>query len=339
MPLYLAYNLRIESALGLPELVPIADATDQPPDVMIQWGNLSQVNTLSLDHEFVGTVEEVGRFLIRSGQEIVIDPVDTVDPAHLRTILLGPIFSILLRQRGLLVLHASAVKIGDRAVAFMGGSGWGKSTLVTAFHARGYDVLTDDVLPLQLGDSQPLVSPSYPHFKLCPDAADSLRTELSPIFEGAHKLAYTFTQGFQQTPLPLHRIYVLGKGDRHEITPLSPAIAFLNLVQHTRAMISLQEPHFLASHFQLCTDLISQVTFSRFVRKPALEDLPALIALIEADVLNDIAQSATPDKPQNEIQSAIQDSAPDISQDSAQDIAPHPQSCPSSVASSPCQAH
>ncbi len=330
MPLYLAYNLRIESDLDLPELVPIADAAGQPPDVMIHWGNLSQVNTLSLDHEFVGTVEDVGRFLIRSGQEIVIDPVNTVDPAHLRTILLGPIFSILLRQRGLLVLHASAVKIGDRAVAFMGGSGWGKSTLVTAFHAHGYDVLTDDVLPLQLRDSQPLVSPSYPHFKLCPDAADSLSTNLSPIFEGAHKLAYTFTQGFQQTPLPLHRIYVLGKGDRHEITPLSPAIAFLNLVQHTRAMISLQEPHFLASHFQLCTALISQVTFSRFIRKPALEDLPALIALIEADVLGDI----TP----NDIQNITQDTAPDPVQDVMQDLAPHPQSCPSSIASSPCQA-
>jgi hypothetical protein len=285
MPSYIAYNLCIDAAIALPELMPIAHPDQQSPDVVIQLGDLSDINASTLADCFVGTVEEVGRFVIRAGCEIIIDPIATVDPGQLRTILLGPIFAILLRQRGLLVLHASAVKIGDRAVAFMGGSGWGKSTLVTAFHTHGYNVLTDDVLPLQLGSTPPLVSPAYPHFKLCPDAADSFRKmdQLPPIFEGAQKLAYTFTDGFQQTPLPLHRIYVLGKGDRHAIAEISPRPAFLELVQHTRAMISLQKPQFLADHFRLCTELVNQVGFSRFIRKPALEDLPALIAMIEAD--------------------------------------------------------
>lgn len=53
-----------------------------------------------------------------------------------------------LNLRGESVLHASAVAIGNRAVAFMGASGMGKSTLATLLCAHGARLITDDALRL-----------------------------------------------------------------------------------------------------------------------------------------------------------------------------------------------
>lgn len=285
MKIYKAFNLYIASELPLPELL----ESEGKPDVIIKLRTIDDNTVTEFDrgNNFQGSMAEVGKFLISQGQEIILDPILGVDENLLRTILLGPILCILLRQRGLLVLHASAVKIHNQAIAFMGGSGWGKSTLATAFHTKGYDVLTDDVMPIQIGTGQPLVFPAYPQFKLWPEAATSLGEDidsLSPIFPNAPKLSYKVSQGFQQTPLPLQKIYVLGKGERHEITQIQSQQAFVELVRHTRAITLVTDPEFQASHLRLCTELVKTVNFCRFIRKPSLADLPELVKLIEEDL-------------------------------------------------------
>jgi hypothetical protein len=51
--------------------------------------------------------------------------------------------------RGFEVLHASAVAVAGRAVAFLGGSGAGKTTLATRLAAHGAPLVTDDVLAIE----------------------------------------------------------------------------------------------------------------------------------------------------------------------------------------------
>lgn len=51
--------------------------------------------------------------------------------------------------RGLDVLHASAVAVAGRAVAFLGGSGAGKTTLASRIAASGAPLVTDDVLAIE----------------------------------------------------------------------------------------------------------------------------------------------------------------------------------------------
>ncbi len=53
-----------------------------------------------------------------------------------------------LNLRGEPVLHASAVAMGDVAIAFIGASGMGKSTLATLLCAHGARLITDDALRL-----------------------------------------------------------------------------------------------------------------------------------------------------------------------------------------------
>jgi hypothetical protein len=62
-----------------------------------------------------------------------------------------------LYMRGVLVLHASAIQVDDRAIAFVAGSGGGKSTMATIMSAAGGRVITDDLLAIDFIDGQPHV--------------------------------------------------------------------------------------------------------------------------------------------------------------------------------------
>lgn len=285
MKSYIIYELCITSELSFPELIEI----EGKPDVNIRFGKVQDAIAIQRENNkiVVGELPEIGEFLIRDGKEIIIEPVKGIDETLLRTVILGPVLCVLLRQRGLLVLHASCININNKGVAFMGGSGWGKSTLATAFHTQGYDVLTDDVLPIKIEQNQAVVFPSYPQFKLCPDAATSLGQDtknLLPVSTNSFKVAYKLDKGFQQHPIPLQQIYVLDKGSEHQITRLQPQKTFVELMRHSRAMKSVTEQQFFAEHLHLCSELIKNVRFCRFTRKPSLADLPKLIELVEEDL-------------------------------------------------------
>lgn len=285
MHTYLAYNLCIHSEFPLPELMPAEGA----PDVVIKRGVLNSVEPKLIAEQgnrIFGTLPRVGAFLIENGRQITVEPAGE-DESVLSPSILGTAMATLLQQRGLLVLHASSVAINGRVVAFMGGSGWGKSTLATAFHAKGYPVLTDDVLAIDTQAATPMVIPAFPQFKLWQDAAVALGHDskmLEPLFPNALKLSYRFTQGFQQTPLPLHCIYVLDKGETHQITRLEPQAVFPELICHTRSADLLSSSTFAATHLHQCAALIKSVVFSRFTRRPSLEDLPLLVKLVEEDM-------------------------------------------------------
>lgn len=289
MYIYIAYNLCIHSEFPLPELMPAEGA----PDIVIQRGTLDGIEQKLIAEQgdrIFGRVPGIAAFLIENGRQITVEPL-AEDESMLSPSILGAAMSVILRQRGLLVLHASSVAIDGKVVAFMGGSGWGKSTLANAFHAKGYPVLTDDVLAIDMQSTPPIVIPAFPQFKLCHDAAVALGHDtdmLKPLFPSAPKLSYKFTQGFQQTPLPLHCIYVLDKGDRHQITRLKPQDAFAELIRHTRSPSLLSPSAFAAPHLRQCAELINSVVFSRFTRQPSLADLPVLVKLVEEDLAGSV---------------------------------------------------
>lgn len=286
MYIYTGYHLCIHSEVPLPDLAP----AEGDADVTVRLGSLSHLSQTDTNRGncVLGELEGIGKLLVTDGKTILIDPLPGVTETMLAPNILGAGMSVILRQRGLLVLHASAVAMNGKAVAFMGGSGWGKSTLAKALHDQGHQLITDDVLAIQTNQHEPIVFPAFPRVKLWPEAATFLGHDINTFFKtspNALKLSCRFNHGFQETPLPLVRIYVLAKGDAHEITPLPPQDAFADLVRHTRAVNVLTEDKFLASHLQQCSSLIRQISFCRFTRKPSLADLPYLVKLVETDIL------------------------------------------------------
>ena len=97
-------------------------------------------------------IDQVARYLVSGGCEITVEPHPAADAKDVRLFLLGSAMGALLHQRGVWPLHGSAVAIQHGAVLFVGAKGSGKSTLAGAFHQRGFQVLSDDVCAVTVGD-------------------------------------------------------------------------------------------------------------------------------------------------------------------------------------------
>lgn len=97
-----------------------------------------------------------------------------LDPAYgymVEIMLLGEIFSLWLELRGIPMIHASAAVVDNKAIAFLSSSKGGKSSLAAAFAQQGYEILTDDILPLEDRGDRFLGRPGYPAMRMWPDQA------------------------------------------------------------------------------------------------------------------------------------------------------------------------
>lgn len=139
-------------------------------------------------------------------------PHFTVEDAA--TYLLGPVFGLILRLRGIPSLHASAVAVDSVAVALAGPAGAGKSSTAAALAARGYPLVADDVLGLLAGEDGVRVQPAYPHLRLWPDIVPALYgpdVQLPPITPNWDKRGVRLDETFHPDPLPLGAVYLLGR--------------------------------------------------------------------------------------------------------------------------------
>ena len=85
-------------------------------------------------------------------RDVTVRVVDGADPELAGVLASGALLSFLLLMRGEPVLHASAVDVGQRAIAFVGYSGMGKSTMAALVAAHRGSLVTDDVLRLDLSE-------------------------------------------------------------------------------------------------------------------------------------------------------------------------------------------
>jgi hypothetical protein len=116
----------------------------------------------------------IGRFLLAASGTVRIEPALPVVDMDLRAILFGSVLGAFVHMRGLLPLHASAVRFGDGAVAFTGASGAGKSTMAAFLSARGHQTLADDVCVIETGADGAIVRPSLSRLKLWGASMDAL---------------------------------------------------------------------------------------------------------------------------------------------------------------------
>jgi hypothetical protein len=264
----LAYGLRIQSDFLLLDPIELIDE----PDVTVRLGSLTGVSVEpNQGNEILVSLPWGLRLLVRSGREVLVDVPAEVDLAVVRAHVLGAAMACVLRQRGCLVLHASCVAQGERAFAFLGGSGWGKSTLASLFHQQGYSLLTDDVMAIQV--------------KLLPDAAAAVGIidEGVPMLQSlSYKNIQRLDQHFATHPIPLTHLYILRVGEVRNISPVPGPLAFTELIQHSRATKTMDDQVFMKQHFHQCSALVKTVRFSYLQRPRSLEQLPELVALIEA---------------------------------------------------------
>ena len=108
------------------------------------------------------------------GNEVRMYPVPDVATATLEHLYQNQIIPLALSQQGKLVLHAAAVDVGQGAVAFLGVSGQGKSTLASSFALNGVPFLTDDGLVVEFVHDQYMLHSSLPSVRLWQDSLEAL---------------------------------------------------------------------------------------------------------------------------------------------------------------------
>jgi hypothetical protein len=229
---YAVFGLTVRSGIALPELLPVQSPADA--DVTIRVAPLAAPESApgleACGDSLLLTIPDVARYRIEGGREIVIDPDPGAPERNIRLFLLGSAFGALLHQRGLLPLHANAVEINGRAVAFMGESGAGKSTLAAWFHDRGYRVIADDVCVVGFDDSgEAFAAPGMPRLRLWREALELMGRDAT-----AYRRSYIDAQGgfdkfdvpipfysAAQHNTPLAAVYLLETGDEFLVQPIT----------------------------------------------------------------------------------------------------------------------
>lgn len=151
------------------------------------------------------------------------------------TYLLGPVLGLLLRIRGIVCLHASAVACDGGALVFVGPPGAGKSTTAAILAQNGHAILSDDIVALAEVAGRILVLPAFPFLCLWPDSAKMLcgaADSLPRFVESWDKRCLSHDRGFafETRARPLAGIFVLGERTANPVPCTSPLSAQTALV-------------------------------------------------------------------------------------------------------------
>jgi len=155
----------------------------------------------------------------------------------------GQLLGLAQRLRGVTCLHASAIVLGDYAIAVTGPAGSGKSTTAAAFLQMGYPILADDVVPVFEDDGEFMVRPAHQRVWLRPDMVETLYgsadalPKFAPSWDKRYLDLSAAGPGWPQEPKRLAAIYVLSERanepERPAIVNAAPRDTLLQLLCNT----------------------------------------------------------------------------------------------------------
>ena len=276
---YRVYGLRIRSDLRLPEL--FEDEGSGDADVDIRIGSVGEELGIGPGGAVL-RVDNVATYRMRDGREITVDPDSNTADRNIRLFLLGSAMGVLLHQRGSLPLHANAIEVSGRAVAFMGESGAGKSTLAAWLHDAGHRVIADDVCVVSMDDKnrRARVHPGLARIRLWKDALERTGREA-----GDYEYSYAGDETYEKFDIPvspdksaeaeldLAAVYLLSVGERFRIIRLTGADAVEAIFSHTYRGLFVPDLGQSHSHFTASVDLARVTPIFRLERPKDLNEL------------------------------------------------------------------
>ncbi len=217
----------------------------------------------------------------------VIAPDQTLD--DFVAYLYGPVLGFVLRSRGVLALHASAVVVDTAAVLLVGSQGAGKSTTAAALVMRGCLALSDDLSALELTANTWIAQPAFDFLRVWPASEPILYGRsgvLSPLSPGWDKrrVPLSSTQ-FAARPAHVAAIYLLAERETHgapRLEDVSPRDALLALVAESYANYLLSEAGRVQELSQV-GNLLQTIPVRRVVPHADAGHLSALCDLILTD--------------------------------------------------------
>lgn len=191
--MYHIFDISLESDIQLPELqegtareavIKIMSGEDIKrvqckPEYFHEWQDADDEITMlsaKIDGGYLFRFPEMIDFLISTaGDSVFYFPEPNIPEETIRHLVLDQLIPRILGQQGQLVLHASAVQLSDgNVIVFLGGTGWGKSTIASSFHENGEQLITDDCLLIKIIDNNVCCVPNYHGLRLYSDSAEAI---------------------------------------------------------------------------------------------------------------------------------------------------------------------
>jgi hypothetical protein len=236
----------------------------------------------------------IGEFVVAAdGQRITHRQLNAASFESFQVYMLGQALSFALVKQCFEPLHATAVVVDGRAVAFLGDNAFGKSSLAACFLEAGHQLLTDDLLVVRPGPDGVVAYPGPPRIKLFRAVArrflgdaghhGGMNAETDKLIvpiEGERRCS---------RPVRLKAIYTLAaprdacRRSDVSIEPLSAREVFVELIKGTfnRRLVSRQR---LARQFSFVGALSERVPMRKLMHPRALDRLPEVRSMLVADL-------------------------------------------------------
>ncbi|MCX7774606.1 MAG: hypothetical protein WHT81_00575 [Rectinemataceae bacterium] len=297
---YSAFGMSILSDFPLPLLPPMDEATNTSDWLVeIRWGSVPKLteNAISLfqvgriQYEIQGIrvlveIPDSARYAIEGDNLILVDPCGTqLQSTMIGFYITGLMLIFLLKARGLLVLHGSAVATDGGAILFIGNRGSGKSTTAAALARNGNNILCDDVIPIE---ENARVLRGIPRPRLLPDAYETLigdPTMAAASFDGVDKYQVQMPAGILSAPL--RHICILEQENREDIhlQALRGAEKFRAVMTHSVFFKGIDTAE---KQFSLCSSILSRVGVTRVIRPSDRDTLDILVQKINERIIKGV---------------------------------------------------
>jgi len=206
-------------------------------------------------------------------------------PTTVEEVLRGPVCSFFLVEQGFEPLHAGAVLVGGRCVAFAAAPGAGKSSLIAYLVQNGAPFYADDILPFRRARGAVCAWPGLPQLRLAPPSLRALRWRGRILWSTRWKATLAVRPA--PRPVAMSAIYLLERraGSRAvKLETLSPGDAFAALVSNTRNFAETAARR-LQTQLQVCSWLANRVPVRRLIYPSGFPHL----AEVRRAILEDIA--------------------------------------------------
>lgn len=295
---YSAYGLSIASELELPEFDEL-DHKPMPVDVRIRFGSVQEDTTREVPREYGSAYLAdnrvyyrhalVGLFEMTNGNVITIQRGPDYDEGFTRMCITNLALGVILHQREVFTLHASAVEVQGEAVVFLGDKGAGKSTMATAMSRHGHALITDDVLGiLTSGDDGVRVLPGYAQVKLLPDAVSNVLEDnpenYQQVYQQTSKRVHRVEGKRHEEPIPLRSIYVLREDKEIRIDPLAPRDAFFTLMRQAYLRRLVGPTRAAQWYTEACSNVVNEAGIYTLSRPKDFSLVPLLVRSIRDNI-------------------------------------------------------
>jgi len=188
-----------------------------------------QAEFYRVENNYLFRLKDLVDFYIQDdGTQFSCFPVPDIDDRTIEHLFRNNVWPFMLNRRGEMVFHAACVEIEERAIAFLGESGMGKSTLASHFATTGYRFLSDDGLWVREDGNTYMAQPNAASIRLWDESYRAVIPKgmsLAPELSFTQKSCILASDRLQHcdTPRPLNACFFLANEgvDKVLIEPLT----------------------------------------------------------------------------------------------------------------------